>query len=232
MRMCSLLVLVSLLGVVPGCSRRSTTYGSHSEPPMESEQRLTPEHNVMRLRVRIEPHWPEEPELRVGQWQTNDQLSAYVTLRWINLGPDPAPSVVELQAIGADASEPTAVLLRPNVDGSASMSSPIDFARCGTPCIMELEAAWHHAPTGELRIHWNVSANHNAYRSKPSASYNLAYAVESIEAVTSASAVAVAVSPEGASPEAASPEAASPEAASPEAVSPEAASPEVASPEG
>ena len=193
----SLFALVSLGSALVGCERQ--LYEHYTEAPMQTELRLTPGRNLLHLQANIEPHWPAPPDTSEGQWRIHDHLSASATLRWINLGPDPAPSVVELRATVPglpEPAQPITQVLRPNRDGSASLYTNFDFDRCTTPCRVDLELAWHHAPSGELRVDWNISATRNASRARPSGSYNWNYRVVPVETTTGTLALAPATSPD------------------------------------
>ena len=178
MRASPFLVLV-LLGATPaGCNRIvSGERTVHTEPPMQTETRLTPQRNTLRLRTVLEPHWPHQPDTTLGKWEVHDTFTVSVSVQWVNLGPDPAPSVVELRSAGSGSLAETALMVDANEGGNALLTTTFDFDSCGTPCAFNLDLVWHHAPSGELHVDWHVLASRSAYRDKPRTSYTLGYRV-------------------------------------------------------
>jgi hypothetical protein len=189
----SFLVLAGLALPAAGCE--SHPYEHHSEPPMVSEVRLTPQHDIVRVRATLEPHGAEPSDANPEQWSVSDQLYASFTLRWINLGPDPAPSVVELVGMGPMPKQTLAVIVEPNDDTSIALSSVFDYDGCGTPCTVDLELAWHHAPAGELQVDWSVTASRTGYREQTSSSYAWDYHLTPFEIEVQGHAPVVAVDP-------------------------------------
>lgn len=165
----SFLVLVGLTLPAAGCE--SHPHDQRSEPPMVSEVRLTTQHDIVRVRATLEPHGAEPSDAKPEQWSVSDQLHASFTLQWINLGPDPAPSVVELVGMGPVPQKKLAVIVEPNHAASIVLSSTFDYDRCSAPCTVDLELAWHHAPTGELQVDWSVTASRTGYREQTATSY-------------------------------------------------------------
>ncbi len=154
-------LLLAPLLLASGCSSPP----QYTEPPLAQTIRLTPEHARTRLRIAVERRWPGPPG-PPSHYQFNDQLSATATLRWIHLGPDPAPSVVELSATGPIEAQKQATAIYPNRDQSAGVYGQFQFEQCQPRCIVELDLAWHHAPAGELEVTWNVQASRSAWKSR------------------------------------------------------------------
>lgn len=158
MRSRALLVVLSCL-----CATACARSHYHSEIPAKQELRFEPQHSkTARVRVIVERGWQDElPSGR--RWQSSEQISATVTLNWIHLGPDPAPSVVQLSARGPAHFEPQAVALLPNTPQWGSLYADFDYERCQPRCVFDLEISWYHAQSGELRASFDITAQRNAY---------------------------------------------------------------------
>ena len=114
----------------------------------------------------------------------SDSFSASAKLRWITLERGAAPTIVELRGkAGQELFEQQRIMVA-NTDVNLNLNGSFDFAACGDPCMVELEVAWHHGHSGELRVDWNADATRNAWREEPYGSRNLAYRVTPVDFAT------------------------------------------------